>query len=65
MNPTITKRYLVIFRRGAERYCLVFDRGNLPQALSTLGRWANDPELSFTWRDMYRLSREIRRKVKG
>lgn len=46
--------------RGEERYILLFTDGQKTEALRTLGRWASDPELSFTWYNAAVLSQKIR-----
>ena len=47
--------------RGEERYIFLFDDANRGEALRTLGRYASNPELSFTWYDAAVLSQKIRR----
>ncbi len=46
--------------KGAERYIFLFDDGNRSEALRTLGRYASNPDLSFTWYDAAVLSQKIR-----
>ena len=46
--------------KGAERYIFLFDDDNRAEALRTLGRYASNPELSFTWYDAAVLSQKIR-----
>jgi hypothetical protein len=47
--------------KGEERYIFLFDDGNRSEALRTLGRYASNPELSFTWYDAAVLSQKIRK----
>jgi hypothetical protein len=47
--------------KGQERYIFLFDDGNRSEALRTLGRFASNPELSFTWYDAAVHSQKIRR----
>lgn len=47
-----------------ENYILMFSLANSGEALRTLGRWASDPQLSFTWYDAALLSQRIRAQVK-
>lgn len=47
--------------KGEERYIFLFDDGNRAEALRTLGRFASNPELSFTWYDAAVLSQKIRK----
>ncbi len=46
--------------KGKERYVFLFDDGHRGDALRTLGRFASNPELSFTWYDAAVLSQRIR-----
>ncbi|MGE0756638.1 MAG: hypothetical protein AB7F89_28175 [Pirellulaceae bacterium] len=47
--------------KGEERYIFLFDDSNRSEALRTLGRFASNPELSFTWYDAAVLSQKIRK----
>jgi hypothetical protein len=46
--------------KGEERYIFLFDDERRPEALRTLGRFASNPELSFSWYDAAVLSQRIR-----
>ncbi len=46
--------------KGDERYIFLFDDGHRSEALRTLGRFASNPELSFSWYDAAVLSQRIR-----
>jgi hypothetical protein len=46
--------------KGEERYIFLFDDENRVNTLRTLGRYAADPELSFSWYDAAVLSQKIR-----
>ena len=46
--------------KGQQRYLFLFDDANRTETLRTLGRFAADPELDFTWYDAAVLSRKIR-----
>jgi hypothetical protein len=46
--------------KGEERYIFLFDDANRAEALRTLGRFASNPELSFTWYDAAMLSQKVR-----
>jgi hypothetical protein len=50
--------------KGEERYIFLFDDNNRSEALRTLGRFASNPELSFSWYDAAVLSQKIRRTGK-
>ena len=46
--------------KGEERYVFLYDDRSTDQVLQTLGRYAADPELSFTWYDAAVLSQRVR-----
>ena len=46
--------------KGEERYIFLFDDEHRSEALRTLGRYASNPELSFSWYDAAVLSQRIR-----
>ena len=46
--------------KGEERYIFLFSDANKAQMLRTLGRYASDPDLSFTWYDCAVLSQKVR-----
>lgn len=46
--------------KGEERYVFLFDDRNRAEVLRTLGRYASNPDLSFTWYDAAVLSQKIR-----
>ena len=37
--------------KGSERYVFLYDDTSRAETLRTLGRYASNPELSFTWYD--------------
>jgi hypothetical protein len=45
---------------GDERYTLLFTVATRTEALRQLGRWASNPDLSFTWFDAATMSQAIR-----
>ena len=47
--------------KGKERYVFLFDDDNRSDAIRTLGRYASNPDLSFSWYDAAVLSDKIRR----
>lgn len=51
--------------KGEERYLFLFNDATRAELLRTLGRFASDPELSFTWHDAAVLSQKIRTSVKS
>lgn len=46
--------------KGEERYVFLYDDKNRVETLRTLGRYAADPQLSFTWYDAAVMSKKIR-----
>ena len=48
--------------KGKERYIFLYDDSNRSKALRTLGRYASNSELSFSWYDAAVLSQKIRRQ---
>lgn len=46
--------------KGEERYIFLYDDESRAEALRTLGRFASDSDLSFTWYDAAVLSQKIR-----
>ena len=49
--------------KGEERYIFLFDDQRRSEALRTLGRFASNAELSFSWYDAAVLSQRIRQTV--
>ena len=47
--------------KGEERYIFLYDDNRRADTLRTLGRFASDPDLSFTWYDAAVLSQKVRR----
>jgi len=57
MNGEINVVALV---RGEEQYIFMFDEANRTETLRMLGRYAADPDLSFTWYDAAVMSQKVR-----
>lgn len=51
--------------KGEERYVFLYDDDHRAETLRTLGRYASDPELSFTWYDAAVLSQRLRQESRG
>ena len=49
--------------KGNERYVFLYNEENRAETLRTLGRYASNPELSFTWYDAAILSQKIRQET--
>ncbi len=48
--------------KGEERYVFLYTESNRAETLRMLGRYASNPELSFTWYDAAVLSQKIRQE---
>ena len=48
--------------KGKERYVFLYNESNRAETLRILGRYASNPELSFTWYDAAVLSQRIRQE---
>jgi len=60
---TMTKDIRVIaLVKGEEQYVFLYDDSNRAETLRTLGRYASNPELSFSWYDAAVLSQKIRQE---
>lgn len=46
--------------KGEERYIFLFDDKHRAETLRTFGRYASNPELSFTWYDAAVMSQKVR-----
>lgn len=53
---------LILIKEG-ERYVFAYDDDQRPEAMRVLGRFACNPELSFTWYDAAVLSRRMREQA--
>lgn len=51
--------------KGSERYIFLFDDSQRAQTLRMLGRYASNPELSFSWYDAAVLSQKVRQTTPG
>ena len=47
--------------KDSERYIFLYDDESTPELLRTLGKYAADKELSFSWYDAAVLSQKVRR----
>lgn len=47
--------------KDGERYVFLYDEDSSDELLDTLGKYAADDELSFTWYDAAMLSQRVRR----
>ena len=48
--------------KGEERYVFLYDDSSRAATLRTLGRFASNPDLSFSWYDAAVLSQKIRQE---
>ncbi|MCI0360843.1 MAG: hypothetical protein L0211_20380 [Planctomycetaceae bacterium] len=49
--------------KGEERYIFLYDDDHRSDALRALGRFASNPELSFSWYDAAVLSQRVRQSA--
>jgi hypothetical protein len=47
--------------KDSERYVFLYDDESAPTVLQTMGRFASNPELSFSWYDAAVLSQKVRK----
>ena len=60
-NTTVDKDIKVIaLVKGEEQYIFLYNENNRAETLRLLGRYASNPELSFSWYDAAVLSQKIR-----
>ncbi|MSR57815.1 MAG: hypothetical protein EXS05_09090 [Planctomycetaceae bacterium] len=52
---------VVALVKDAERYIFLYDKESTSALLQTMGRFAGDSELSFSWYDAAVLSQRVRR----
>lgn len=57
MNNEINVLALI---KGEERYIFLFNDNNRTEMLRTLGRFAANPQLSFSWYDAAVMSKKVR-----
>ena len=50
--------------KGEERYIFLYNDDNRSETLRIFGRYASNPELSFTWYDAAVLSQKLRQEAK-
>jgi len=46
--------------KGGERYVFLYDDDSREEAIKTLGRYASNPDLSFSWYDAAVLGQKVR-----
>ncbi len=51
--------------KGEERYIFLYDDSRRAETLRTLGRYASNPDLSFSWYDAAVLSQKVRQNAKA
>ena len=55
----MSDRHIVLLRKGAEKYVVVYEDGRERLAFQQLLTWASNHELSFNWRDAGEIARRI------
>jgi hypothetical protein len=62
-EPTVGQDINVLaLVKGQERYVFLYDDESRAETLRTLGRYASNPDLSFTWYDAAVLSQKVRQE---
>jgi hypothetical protein len=56
---------VLAFVKGEERYLFLYKDETRAETLKTLGRFASNPELSFSWYDAAVLSQRVRADAKA
>ena len=56
------RKHVLAFEKAGERYVFLYDDSSRAETLRVLGRYASNPELSFTWYDAAVLSQKIRQE---
>ncbi len=56
---------VLAFVKGEERYLFLYKDETRSETLRTLGRFASNPELSFSWYDAAVLSQRVRADAKA
>jgi hypothetical protein len=51
--------------KGSEKYIFLYSDSNRSSALRVLGRYASNPDLSFSWYDAAVLSQKIRKQLQA
>lgn len=64
-SPNIGEVNVLALVKGEERYVFLYTDQYRSQVLRTLGSFASNPELSFTWYDAAVLSQRIRAGEQG
>jgi hypothetical protein len=49
--------------KGGERYVFLYDDNSREETLRTLGRYASNPDLSFSWYDASVLGQKVRQNA--
>ena len=52
---------ILALAKGEERYIFLYDDNSRSETLRTLGRYASNPDLSFSWYDAAVMSQKIRK----
>lgn len=61
----MTDLNIQVLQKGKEIYCFLYVDEQRNECIRTLGRFAANPELSFSWYDAAKLCQAIRREAKG
>ena len=56
---------VLVYARGPERYIWLWRDGQRGQVLRSIGRFASDHGLAFTWLDAAKVSQSMRKQPSG
>lgn len=56
---------ILALAKGEERYIFLYNDQTRNETLRTLGRYASNSELSFSWYDAAVMSQKVRKNAKG
>jgi hypothetical protein len=63
--PALSTNVLMLVKENGERYIFQYDADTRSEVLRRLGRFASNPDLSFSWYDAAQLSQKIRQDAQG
>jgi hypothetical protein len=53
---------VIILKKGKERYAFYYEDHQAAEVLRQFGRFASDPDLSFSWYDASVMSQKVRKQ---
>lgn len=62
LQPRSDSTSIIALVKGSERYVFLYDEHHRADVLNRFGRFASNPELSFTWYDAAVLAKKVRER---